>query len=111
MITQGSKGCLVLTPTTQVALSAFTVNCVDTTGAGDAFMSGLLAAVAEYGFADDEQYLLKIITQAAACGALATTKRAQLLQHRAEKYCVNLSVNNRRYMYEIFLMDYLFICL
>ena len=39
----------------------FTVNCVDTTGAGDAFMSGLLAAVAEYGFADDEQYLLKLL--------------------------------------------------
>ena len=78
MITQGSKGCLVLTPTTQVALSAFTVNCVDTTGAGDAFMSGLLAAVAEYGFADDEQYLLKIITQAAACGALATTKKGAI---------------------------------
>lgn len=78
VITQGSKGCLVLTPTTQVALSAFTVNCVDTTGAGDAFMSGLLAAVAEYGFADDEQYLLKIITQAAACGALATTKKGAI---------------------------------
>lgn len=79
MITQGSKGCLVLTPTTQVALSAFfTVNCVDTTGAGDAFYVWIISLVAEYGFADDEQYLLKIITQAAACGALATTKKGAI---------------------------------
>lgn len=78
VITQGSKGCLVLTPNTQIALSAFTVECVDTTGAGDAFMSGLLAAVAEYGFAEDEQYLSKIITQAAACGALATTQKGAI---------------------------------
>ena len=35
------------------------VECIDTTGAGDAFMSGLLAALAEYGFAEDEQYLSK----------------------------------------------------
>ncbi|MBQ0211932.1 aminoimidazole riboside kinase [Proteus vulgaris] len=78
VITQGSKGCLVLTPNTQVAFSAFTVECIDTTGAGDAFMSGLLAALAEYGFAEDEQYLSRIVTQAAACGALATTQKGAI---------------------------------
>ncbi|GLX63652.1 aminoimidazole riboside kinase [Proteus sp. DFP240708] len=78
VITQGSKGCLVLTPNTQVAFSAFIVECIDTTGAGDAFMSGLLAALAEYGFAEDEPYLSKIVTQAAACGALATTKKGAI---------------------------------
>lgn len=78
VITQGSKGCLVLTPNTQVAFSAFIVECIDTTGAGDAFMSGLLAALAEYGFAEDESYLSKIVTQAAACGALATTKKGAI---------------------------------
>ena len=49
MILKALKGCLVLTPNTQVAFSAFTVECIDTTGAGDAFMSGFLAALAEYG--------------------------------------------------------------
>ena len=78
VITQGSKGCLVFTPNTQVAFSAFIVECIDTTGAGDAFMSGLLAALAEYGFAEDEPYLSKIVTQAAACGALATTKKGAI---------------------------------
>lgn len=78
VITQGAKGCLVLTANTQRALSAFTVECVDTTGAGDAFMAGLLAAITEYGFDEDEAYLLKIVTQATACGALATTKKGAI---------------------------------
>lgn len=85
VITQGSKGCLVLTPNTQVAFSAFIVECIDTTGAGDAFMSGLLAALAEYGFAEDEQYLSKIVTQAAACGALATTQKGAIAAASSRK--------------------------
>lgn len=73
IVTQGAKGCLVLTQNSQVAISAYLVKSVDTTGAGDAFMAGLLAAIAQFGVSDEDEYFLKIITQAAACGALATT--------------------------------------
>lgn len=78
IITQGAKGCLVLTPNRQIAISAYRVESIDTTGAGDAFMAGLLAAISQFGVNDSEEYFLKIITQAAACGALATTRKGAI---------------------------------
>ena len=78
VVTQGSKGCLVITKQQRVAISAYLVESVDTTGAGDAFMAGLLAAIAEYGVANEAAYFMKIITQASACGALATTKKGAI---------------------------------
>lgn len=78
IITQGAKGCLVLTAKRQIAISAYCVESIDTTGAGDAFMAGLLAAIAQFGVNDSEEYFLKIITQAAACGALATTRKGAI---------------------------------
>ncbi len=78
IVTQGAKGCLVITPNSQVAISAYLVESVDTTGAGDAFMAGLLAAIAQYGILDNEDYFMKIVTQAAACGALATTRKGAI---------------------------------
>ncbi|MDV5226901.1 aminoimidazole riboside kinase [Providencia rettgeri] len=78
IITQGSKGCVVLTPKRQIAISAYSVESIDTTGAGDAFMAGLLAAISQFGVNDSDEYFLKIITQAAACGALATTRKGAI---------------------------------
>ena len=78
IVTQGAKGCLVITPNSKVAISAYQVESVDTTGAGDAFMAGLLAAIAQYGVSDNEDYFMTIVTQAAACGALATTRKGAI---------------------------------
>ncbi|MEX9756136.1 aminoimidazole riboside kinase [Providencia vermicola] len=78
VITQGAKGCIVLTHHQQIGMSAFRVESVDTTGAGDAFMAGLLAAIAQAGLSDNEEYLMNIITQATACGALATTRKGAI---------------------------------
>nr|WP_314263351.1 aminoimidazole riboside kinase [uncultured Moellerella sp.] len=78
IVTQGAKGCLIITEDQCVAISAYLVNSVDTTGAGDAFMAGLLAAISEYGVSDGPDYFMKIVTQASACGALATTKKGAI---------------------------------
>ncbi|EKT54245.1 aminoimidazole riboside kinase [Providencia sneebia] len=78
IVTQGAKGCFVFTAKKQIAISAYHVTSIDTTGAGDAFMAGLLAAIATLGMRDDDEYFMKIITQAAACGALATTRKGAI---------------------------------
>lgn len=42
LITKGKKGAVAYTPNNKIALKGFNVNAVDTTGAGDAFMAGVL---------------------------------------------------------------------
>jgi sugar/nucleoside kinase (ribokinase family) len=41
-VTQGSKGALVVTPEETIAVPAYDINVVDTTGCGDAFSAGFL---------------------------------------------------------------------
>ncbi|WP_369310204.1 aminoimidazole riboside kinase [Providencia rettgeri] len=78
VVTQGSQGCRVLTREHNFALSAYLVDSIDTTGAGDAFMAGLLAAINQYGMSNAKDNLIKIVSQATACGALATTKKGAI---------------------------------
>lgn len=78
IVTQGAKGCQVFTSYTSIAVSAYLVDSIDTTGAGDAFMAGLLAGVSQYGLSNTGDSLMKIISQASACGALATTKKGAI---------------------------------
>jgi fructokinase len=49
VVTRGAEGVYALGPTGEVNLPAVPVDLVDTVGAGDAFMSGLLAALTEAG--------------------------------------------------------------
>ncbi|EMG6527847.1 aminoimidazole riboside kinase [Providencia rettgeri] len=78
IVTQGAKGCQVFTSLVQMAVSAYLVESIDTTGAGDAFMAGLLAAISQYGLVNEKEGLMKVISQATACGALATTKKGAI---------------------------------
>lgn len=51
---------------------------IDTTGAGDAFVAGLLAALAQIGALPQEEQWPAVIAQAQACGALATTAKGAM---------------------------------
>lgn len=60
---------------------------VDTTGAGDAFVSGLLAGLSQYqNWQEDRDVLVQVIRQANASGALATTAKGAMsaLPNRAQ---------------------------
>ncbi|WEM44634.1 aminoimidazole riboside kinase (plasmid) [Photobacterium sp. DA100] len=78
IVTQGKKGALVVQGERQVLVTGKPVNPVDTTGAGDAFVGGLLAGLVTVDNWQDESTLLGIIKQANACGALATTAKGAM---------------------------------
>jgi len=54
------------------------VRAVDTTGAGDAFVAGLLAGLAQHWPLTSDSAWQQTIHQALACGALATTARGAM---------------------------------
>ena len=58
------------------------VSVVDTTGAGDAFVAGLLAGLADSGIPTNTRQLERIIAQAQICGALATTAKGAMTAQR-----------------------------
>ncbi|WP_445397882.1 aminoimidazole riboside kinase [Zobellella sp. An-6] len=68
LISLGAEGVLASLKGERLWQPAFAVEAVDTTGAGDAFMAGLLAGLATYPQADKAQFAT-VLTQAQACGA------------------------------------------
>jgi fructokinase len=76
VVTHGRNGCTFVTSETDGKVPSFKVSPVDTTGAGDAFMAGLLTGLLEH---PDEpltsERLYTMCRFANAAGALATTKR------------------------------------
>ena len=78
IITQGKKGALVIHKGEIKQISGRPVEPVDTTGAGDAFVGGLLAGLAAQANWQDQNNLTTIIQQANACGALATTAKGAM---------------------------------
>lgn len=75
VITCGSEGGVVLYRGEAFRFNAYEVSCIDTTGAGDAFMAGLLTGIAESGFPQEKEALRVLMRRASACGALATTQK------------------------------------
>ena len=78
VITQGKKGALVIHNNEQQLVTGKPVNPVDTTGAGDAFVGGLLAGLVASDNWRNRENLLSIIRQANACGAFATTAKGAM---------------------------------
>lgn len=78
LVTKGGEGSIVLWKNNRFAFDAYHVNSVDTTGAGDAFVAGLLSSIASTGMPEDKLMLESMMTIASACGALATTKKGAL---------------------------------
>ena len=77
VITRGKEGGIVYCGQAKYSFPGYSVKSIDTTGAGDAFMAGLLAWVARHGLPDAER-LNALLSQAGACGALATTHKGAL---------------------------------
>ncbi|CAL9153292.1 unnamed protein product [Musa hybrid cultivar] len=79
LVTLGEKGCKYYTKDFHGAVASFTVEQVDTTGAGDAFVGALLRRIVEDPSAlQDEKKLREVLRFANACGAITTTKKGAI---------------------------------
>lgn len=78
LVTQGKDGVMAHYQGHTHHFPARPVVCVDTTGAGDAFVAGLLCGLAEHGMPENLSQLTPILTQAQLCGALATTAKGAM---------------------------------
>jgi len=78
LVTMGSKGALVIQNGYQQQLTGKTVIPVDTTGAGDAFVGGLIAKLAQSNHWRSPEIITDAVRWANACGALATTKKGAM---------------------------------
>ncbi|WP_434359968.1 aminoimidazole riboside kinase [Parasalinivibrio latis] len=78
VVTQGKKGALVVRGDNRALITGKPVQPVDTTGAGDAFVGGMLAGLVESDDWQAEGNLQDVIVRANACGALATTAKGAM---------------------------------
>lgn len=77
-ITLGAKGALVVFDGKQQIITGISVGVVDTTGAGDAFVCGLVAQLAQHSDWKHIEVIEKAIRWGNICGALATTKKGAM---------------------------------
>lgn len=78
VITRGKEGVAACYQGTTTYHLAKPVVSVDTTGAGDAFVAGLLYGLATRGFPEHSAQLDSLIALAQVCGALATTAKGAM---------------------------------
>ena len=78
IITQGAKGALVVYKGKQQLVAGKAVKPIDTTGAGDAFVGGLLASLSTYEDWNEEKSIYESVKWANGCGALATTQKGAM---------------------------------
>ncbi|MBA7845943.1 aminoimidazole riboside kinase [Klebsiella sp. RHBSTW-00484] len=78
LVTQGKAGVLAAFQQQFIHFNAKPVVSVDTTGAGDAFVAGMLASLAANGMPTDIGELEPTLTLAQTCGALATTAKGAM---------------------------------
>ncbi|XP_028768548.1 probable fructokinase-7 [Neltuma alba] len=79
VVTEGSEGCRYYTKEFRGKVAGVKVKPVDTTGAGDSFVSGLLYNVAsDPSIFQDEKKLRKALYFANVCGALTVTQKGAI---------------------------------
>lgn len=78
IITQGAKGALVVSAGQQQLLTGKVVTPIDTTGAGDAFVGGLLAKLSQQSDWCSPRMINEAVRWAHGCGALATTRKGAM---------------------------------
>ncbi|HBC9085985.1 aminoimidazole riboside kinase [Citrobacter koseri] len=78
LVTQGKSGVKACLHGSIYHYPTLPVVSVDTTGAGDAFVAGLLWGLAQHGLPDSETELAARLACAQICGALATTAKGAM---------------------------------
>ncbi|EEZ3578956.1 aminoimidazole riboside kinase [Escherichia coli] len=78
LVTKGAEGVVVCYRGQVHNFAGMSVNCVDSTGAGDAFVAGLLTGLSSTGLSTDEREMRRIIDLAQRCGALAVTAKGAM---------------------------------
>jgi fructokinase len=79
VLSVGKAGSILLTRSAQLVVPSFDVTAVDTTGAGDGFVAGLLAGLMnDLDRLDDSAFLYAAARFANAVGALTTTARGAI---------------------------------
>ncbi|WNJ94866.1 aminoimidazole riboside kinase [Vibrio ruber] len=86
VITLGAEGTLVVSQGEQLKVPSRQVNVVDTTGAGDAFVGGMLCRLSEFEQWKNRATIIDAVTWGNCCGGLATTQKGAMtaLPHRHE---------------------------
>ncbi|MCL2931365.1 MAG: carbohydrate kinase [Trichodesmium sp. MAG_R03] len=76
LVTAGSQGCTYYLSENEGKVPAFSLDIVDTTGAGDGFVAGFIHQLRQYGVRRLQQpgVAKQIVTYASAVGSLTTTK-------------------------------------
>lgn len=78
VVTQGAAGCTYFTPREYGRVPPFAVQPVDTTGAGDGFVAGLLAGLLDGGLTWERAAVEAALRLGNAVGALTTTQRGAI---------------------------------
>jgi fructokinase len=79
VITRGKYGCTYYTKNSKGEVKGYSVDVVDTTGAGDGFMAGLLCGLIEHPDAmEDTEQIERILRFANAVGAMVTMQRGAI---------------------------------
>lgn len=78
LVTKGAEGVVVCYRGQVHHFAGMSVNCIDSTGAGDAFVAGLLTGLSSTGLSTDEREMRRIIDLAQRCGALAVTAKGAM---------------------------------
>ncbi|KAJ0558866.1 putative fructokinase [Helianthus annuus] len=79
LVSEGGKGCRYYTKRFKGRVDGVKVKPVDTTGAGDAFVSGILSFLAsDTSLLEDEKRLREALVFANGCGALVVTKKGAI---------------------------------
>jgi fructokinase len=78
VLTMGGRGCILMTPEGERHVPSIQVQPVDTTGAGDGFVAGLLAGLLPHERLPDQDALAGICRLANIVGALTTTERGAI---------------------------------
>ncbi|KAF6160324.1 hypothetical protein GIB67_019093 [Kingdonia uniflora] len=79
LVTEGQDGCRYYTKEFKGRVAGVKVKAIDTTGAGDAFVSGLLSSLAsDLNLYKDEKRLKEALLFANVCGAITVTERGAI---------------------------------